>query len=367
MFVNFEVNERRFSVYTLSMKQKTHMEGTFSKRFPPVTPSTVHEVINSLGQPLNAQTRAYFEPRFGHDFSRIKVHVDEKAEESAKEIGASAYTVGKNIVFAKGHYQPTAQKGRQLIAHELTHVLQQEEGSIPERLEIAEPENDAEKEANAASQGLTRENDVFGQANLFHTGSTYNNLSRPILQRQTFGVAECSDDQIWEISQAHNLAIAMLTKAQQLSSAMASIPVVSDAAARNFKIQVPPETPWDEELWYSVTNALDTMLDADTEAAYHCESSGSLLCDLSGAIAISIYKIHLCQNWWNLDIDKRAMVLLHEWAHKWGEGVNRFFETYCSEIKEYQSLSAEELVETPDAYAMYIYEVYNNGKAAPCF
>jgi hypothetical protein len=62
-------------------------------------PGIVHEVLHSPGQPLDASTRSYFEPRFGHDFSRVRVHTGASAEQSARDVNAHAYTVGHNIVF----------------------------------------------------------------------------------------------------------------------------------------------------------------------------------------------------------------------------------------------------------------------------
>lgn len=92
-------------------------------------PPMVHEVLNSPGQPLDAATRAYFEPRFGQDFSRVRVHSDVAAEHSARDVNASAYTVGHKIVFGAGRFAPRTDQGRQLIAHELAHVLQQSGGN----------------------------------------------------------------------------------------------------------------------------------------------------------------------------------------------------------------------------------------------
>jgi hypothetical protein len=85
----------------------------------------VHEVLRSPGQPLDEATRTYFEPRFGHDFSGVRVHTGAAAEQSAREVNANAYTVGHNMVFGVGRFAPGTQDGRHLIAHELTHVVQQ--------------------------------------------------------------------------------------------------------------------------------------------------------------------------------------------------------------------------------------------------
>lgn len=92
---------------------------------PVEVPPIVHEVLNSPGQPLDLNTRAFMESRFGHDFSQVRVHTDTKAAESAWAVNALAYTVGRDVVFGTGQYAPHSTEGRRLVAHELTHVIQQ--------------------------------------------------------------------------------------------------------------------------------------------------------------------------------------------------------------------------------------------------
>lgn len=92
-------------------------------------PASVRAVASSPGQPLAADTRAFFEPRFGWDFSSVRVHADRPADESARAVNAVAYTVGRDIVFAAGQFSPGTREGQQLLAHELTHVVQQSSGS----------------------------------------------------------------------------------------------------------------------------------------------------------------------------------------------------------------------------------------------
>jgi hypothetical protein len=88
-------------------------------------PAAVHDVLNSPGRALDAATRAFFEPRFGADFSTVRVHDDGRAADSANKVDALAYTVGHHIVFARNRLAPAAAAGRRLIAHELAHVVQQ--------------------------------------------------------------------------------------------------------------------------------------------------------------------------------------------------------------------------------------------------
>lgn len=85
----------------------------------------VNDVFSSPGQPLEAATRTLMEPRFGHDFGQVRVHTDAKAAESVGAVNARAFTVGRDMVFGAGQYAPHSSAGRRLIAHELTHVVQQ--------------------------------------------------------------------------------------------------------------------------------------------------------------------------------------------------------------------------------------------------
>src|SRR5262245_56439060 len=88
-------------------------------------PAIVHKALRSPGQPLDAETRAFMEPRLGYDFSGVRVHTDELAARSAEAVSAHAYTVGPDVVFGSGRYAPTSRDGQCLIAHELAHVVQQ--------------------------------------------------------------------------------------------------------------------------------------------------------------------------------------------------------------------------------------------------
>jgi hypothetical protein len=92
-------------------------------------PASVHEILRSLGKPLDAATRSYFEPRFGCDFSTVRIHTGESAGKSARDINAHAYTSGHNVVFASGQFAPGTTDGRKLLSHELAHVVQQSGGS----------------------------------------------------------------------------------------------------------------------------------------------------------------------------------------------------------------------------------------------
>lgn len=90
-----------------------------------VAPPIVHEALSAPGQPIDAKTCASMEASFGHDLGQVRLHTDSLAAASASAIGARAYTVRHNVVFGAGQFAPQTQAGRHLLAHEITHVLQQ--------------------------------------------------------------------------------------------------------------------------------------------------------------------------------------------------------------------------------------------------
>src|SRR5437870_11070325 len=106
------------------LQRKVVQPSTLSHQNSEVPP-IIHEVLRSSGQRLDRETRAFFEPRFGHDFSQVRVHTDAKAAESARAVNALAYTVGRNVVFGAGQFAPQTSIGKSLLAHELTHTIQQ--------------------------------------------------------------------------------------------------------------------------------------------------------------------------------------------------------------------------------------------------
>lgn len=122
-------------------------------------PPLVQDVLRAPGQPLSTTTRAAMEPRFGRDFSQVRVHAGARAAESARALDALAYTLGQDVVFGAGQYAPEARGGIALLAHELAHTIQQRggqwsAGDRPGMMAVSEPmEQQAEAMATAALHG----------------------------------------------------------------------------------------------------------------------------------------------------------------------------------------------------------------------
>lgn len=92
------------------------------------SPPGTNEILQSSGHPLDQSVRTFMEPRFGYTFDQVRVHDDKKASQAAQNINALAFTYGNHIAFADGQYNPSSPAGRRLLAHELTHVVQQQKG-----------------------------------------------------------------------------------------------------------------------------------------------------------------------------------------------------------------------------------------------
>jgi len=93
---------------------------------PSTMPPIVYDVLRLTGQALDSNTCAFMESRFGYNFGDVRVHTDAQAAESARAVNAQAYTVGRDVVFGEGQYAPHTDAGQKLLAHELTHVAQQQ-------------------------------------------------------------------------------------------------------------------------------------------------------------------------------------------------------------------------------------------------
>jgi len=204
--------------------------------------------------------------------------------------------------------------------------------------------------AEEYAQARTSIRPVLADADVEDCDSTQNPLQQPNTVRD-----------------AHARAFDILTAAVARSANLAD-PRVQAMAARHFGITLPPTNPLQTILWVRVRRALDSMRRADTEATYECEPYQNVwngAC-IAGNVAVSLFNIHLCPLWWTgyPTTDERASVLLHEWGHKFGTGVNRIFESYCHSADFYTE-PAENRVQYPDAYAGYAFELIT-GAPPPC-
>ncbi|HEX2746113.1 MAG TPA: DUF4157 domain-containing protein [Streptosporangiaceae bacterium] len=142
-----------------------HREADSSAPAPDTAPPTVRTVLRSPGQPLDEQTRTAMEAAFGYSFSAVRIHNDSRAAASARAVRARAYTVGSDVVFGTGQYSPASLAGRELLAHEMAHVVQQRDHAEaqPDVLRVGEPGDNAEREAARAAKDVMKHSTCFGQ------------------------------------------------------------------------------------------------------------------------------------------------------------------------------------------------------------
>lgn len=119
--------------------------------------SPVLDVVGSGGSPLDTHVRTDMESRLGHDFGDVRVHTDDAAHRSAASVQAHAYTVGSDVVFQRGQYDPGSTAGRTMLAHELTHVVQQRSGPVDgtatgDGVRVSDPSDRFEREAAANAE-----------------------------------------------------------------------------------------------------------------------------------------------------------------------------------------------------------------------
>jgi hypothetical protein len=116
--------------------------------------AVVQKGMQAGGQPLDTTIRTQMESYFGHDFSHVRIHTDDRAAESADAMNSMAYTVGGNIIFRRGQYLPGSRNGQELIAHELAHVLQQRSVGLTSGLRLGPADHPLEEEATAVAAGF---------------------------------------------------------------------------------------------------------------------------------------------------------------------------------------------------------------------
>jgi len=130
----FQQSLSKPSLTTIQQKQITG-----SEKIPDASTENYIGSLNNNGRSLTNKEKSFFEPRFGYDFSNVKIHTDSEAAKSTQSINALAYTTGNNIVFNEGQYNPSTASGKKLLGHELTHVIQQKNISAIQRQPVQMP------------------------------------------------------------------------------------------------------------------------------------------------------------------------------------------------------------------------------------
>ena len=209
-------------------------------------PPIVREVLASSGRPLDGRARAFAERGFGHDFTSVRVYTDERAAESADALGAVAYTVGRDVVFGRGQYAPDTTQGRQTLAHELAHVLQQPAAPATSRIEIGAPDDLAEVEAERVATEAVRHGFGDGedalQASPASSGLTSSPLPSPAgsgpakLRRTISYASDCDPDRREVEGNVSRAQASAIRWAQVAIAALAEPESVAGLLRRHFHV-----------------------------------------------------------------------------------------------------------------------------------
>lgn len=327
--------------------------------------------LHSLGpgQPLDSATRDFFEPRFGHDFSKVRVHAGGAAEQSAREVSAHAYTVEHDMVFGAGRFAPGTNEGRRLLAHELTHVVQQRNAGRIGETELTEHNRDLGKEAGTFASppdyGPTPDTPVVGTRLV---------LSRKEVPPPAPETEDCSDEQTemlknhlngartWVNAASPKVASYAYFNANPRVSAVPKNPeemnMVRDAIRDNF------HTTKDGVL--SIRDGFQELRTAlNGSITFECEDEGCTdRAYIRGAIAPvrRLGDIHVCPPWFNCkDYYRRVTTLIHERAHQYPGATDNAYDWQS----EYATLSVEDAIDNAESYAVAARQIYHDGGHGP--
>lgn len=317
-------------------------------------PPIVHDVLRSPGHPLDSGTLGFMASRFSHDFSQVRVHTDDKAAESANAVDALAYTAGKHIVFGARQYTPGTASGRELLVHELAHVMQQEQvtsNALPVRIghPSGSEEVNADHLARSALSGERLPHRVIG------AGAPL--LSRRVIPRLvhcTAGTDGAPADPVTELTTIVDRAEGMATAASILLTLVAGLtragmrPVGSTVEqAFDDRFGEPPAVRdgFMNRLTGDVRPTLEIALSEEMELMarryelianqfgsgfihYLCMSTSRSFggcnitdCSNDAWACPGVNAIFLCPGFWGGDLRTSSTLLIHETSHMIWESV----------------------------------------------
>jgi len=334
----------------------------------------VHEVLASPGLPLETSTRQLMESRLNHDFSQVRVHTDARARDSARAVTSSAYTVGSDIVFAPGQYQPRSFEGRKLLAHELAHVMQNA-GSGPGRgsLTLGAVNSVEERQADAIADRVERPSSNLPR---HHVGSTQNILRR---QASTGSSSACADDAVGLVSLRAPTGRDYVEKARDRLLKFVAAPVnlgqtnadpdsqrAAQALYRHFAASGPKAVEAGDRIaatLHRMSNklgALDTPAKVRSEVS--CHSSTEPVCQIADAYidrSAVIPHFNLCPSFSQGSEETRQVeILIHESAH--AADIQISDRAYLSQ-RFYRLLDTPAALANAESYSTFVMELALGG------
>ncbi len=361
-----------------------------------MSPHLVAEALRSPGQPLDRDTRAFMESRFQHDFSAVRVHTDVRAAASARALRARAWALGSDVAFATGAYAPGTATGRRLLAHELTHVVQQEQApaSVPSpdtALNVSEPGDASEREADRVADHVADSSPLVVRSQAVPDAiqlKGWDDLSgwekagviggsvagavglvaffRWLANRK--GPEDIDNEPQCGSRQHEKIAPAMSTARQWGARALERLRAykarprdpanqfVDAALNRRFRSAAAPVVEKIER----VISHLQATLTASLPENWFCHTAKEPTCTIAAAFATpGKNEIHFCQSFYKKDSSKGAVDIIHEVAHSLVGGAKILDRAYQAERMfgggaEPNRLSPDENLTNAQSYAAFI-------------
>jgi hypothetical protein len=337
---------------------------------PKEIPSIVHDVLRSPAQGLDPATQAFFTPRFGYDFSQVRVHTDARAAASAQAVNADAYTVGRDIVFGSGLYSPTSADGRRLLAHELTHVVQQ--GHTLTASGIGAVDAPEEREADAAAHSLLNGSTgpvVLEGSPLLRRAPAKENTppgQRPACDPQT---------QRPKINEAISTANKWLAYdiIPGLEWFIRFVPSLSGTDAQKFRADIRAALKRHFSIVDPASEDAKQLL-ANLKAISAGMQSVPTACGGKCGVLRAFYldgTITFCESFFNdPDPNRRASTAVHESAHAFASKTPGDTKTLATDEayigqRAYSTLSTSQSLGNADSYASFVYEIVSHKAQEP--
>ena len=351
--------------------QRKQEELIYAKQGPGQIPRATPDLQSRLqslkggGQQLPKSVRSFFESRFGYDFSGVRVHTDSRAAETAKAVSATAFTTGKDVVFGAGEYAPEASTGKRLLAHELTHVVQQADGARSgASLEGRYP---ALLSACSAypSPCIQRSNGGGSGGSSLTSGSASGGSASGAVATGPCGVGNsCSADQCAEIRPALDLARELVSRAKSDLAPARRGGSLSEQTRRALLWHFRTESRSDiERIWNKfdeIERRLNTGVSIFTcnDPARHCRLGPIPIIGIIPAAVAYTYHgtsrpITLCSPFFWSGRRSQATTIIHEAGHNMGLPRAPLERDVYISGHEYRALSSEQALVTTDAYANF--------------
>jgi hypothetical protein len=310
------------------------------------------------GMPLDSASRVYFEPRFNWDFQHVRLHIDANAAESARAVKARAYTIGRDIVFGTGEYAPETNLGRRLLAHELTHVIQQSPNATVRR---------SGSSPNVPGHKLTR------QVNHAES-SKINRRTSGVLQRQagtTTPEVTVTGPNACSLAQHHVIAPAVDRAQQWLTRAIGEMHAHLNPITTNPDFAV--NWPWDTAVLGAMRRHFNTTDRATVMQVYQrivtinndltgrrdlhveCHGAADQLCG-SAAAYVNPGNLVFCPSFFTGGAQWQSEALVHEMAHTLVGGPHITDRAYSAD-RLYRTLPTAEALINAESYGLLVLEL----------